>query len=202
MSAPIYRGGEALSESRSSGAVVGPRPVASGLGSTRLNTPHGLQTYNSTNRNEGSASRVQPGIVLSNPRLDVDLQPDGIRPRSTGMGGLGSVRSDSVLPSLKTPRILQPEGVTTRRALDLDLNGSLEVILSAEGLTADNQQDQWVRLMKQRQSIVEEKINNLISGMKKLSTAVHGAEAMYLELQDKIGILENSNSKIWERLDQ
>jgi hypothetical protein len=120
------------------------------------------------------------------------------------MGGLGFVQSDSVLPSLNTPRVLQPEGVTIRRALDLDLNGSLEEvisILSAEGLNADSQKDQWVRLMNQRQSIVEEKVNNIISGMGKLSTTVHGAEAMYLELQDKIGILENSNSKIWERLD-
>ncbi len=59
-----------------------------------------------------------------------------------------------------------------------------------------------MRLMKQRQSIIEEKVNTIISGMKKLSTAVHGAEAMYLELQDKVGILENSNAKVWERLDQ
>ena len=55
--------------------------------------------------------------------------------------------------------------------------------------------------MKQRQSIVEEKVNNLIKGMSRLSTTVQGAEAMYLELQDKIGILETSNSKVWERLD-
>jgi len=73
--------------------------------------------------------------------------------------------------------------------------------LSAEGLNADNQKDQWARLMNQRQNIVEEKVNNIISGIGKLSTAVHGAEAMYLELQDKIGILENSNSKIWEKLE-
>jgi len=51
--------------------------------------------------------------------------------------------------------------------------------------------------MKQRQSIVEEKVNNLIKGMSRLSTTVQGAEAMYLELQDKIGILETSNSKVW-----
>ena len=55
--------------------------------------------------------------------------------------------------------------------------------------------------MNQCQNIIEEKVNNVISGIGKLSTAVHGAEAMYLELQDKIGILENSNSKIWEKLD-
>ncbi len=30
---------------------------------------------------------------------------------------------------------------------------------------------------------------------------MHGAEAIYLELQDKIGILENSYSKVWEKLE-
>ena len=204
VSAPIYRGREALGESRSNGAVVGSRPVASGLGSTRPNILQDLQSCNSTNRSEGATNRVQPGIVHPNPRMDVDLQPDGVRSRSTGIGGLEFVQSDSVLPSLNTPRVLRPEGVTIRRALDLDLNGSLEEVisrLSAEGLNADNQKDQWARLLKQRQNIVEEKVNNIVSGMRKLSTTVHGAEAMYLELQDKIGILENSNSKIWERLD-
>ena len=99
---------------------------------------------------------------------------------------------------------MQPEGVRTQRALDLDLSGSLDEVisrLSADGLNADNQKDQWAKLMKQRQSIVEEKVNNLVKGMSRLSTTVQGAEAMYLELQEKIGILETSNSKIWERLD-
>ena len=99
---------------------------------------------------------------------------------------------------------MQPEGVRTQRALDLDLSGSLDEVisrLSADGLNADNQKDQWAKLMKQCQSIVEEKVKNLVKGMSRLSTTVQGAEAMYLELQEKIGILETSNSKIWERLD-
>ena len=96
---------------------------------------------------------------------------------------------------------MQPEGVRTQRALDLDLSGSLDEVisrLSADGLNADNQKDQWAKLMKQCQSIVEEKVKNLVKGMSRLSTTVQGAEAMYLELQEKIGILETSNSKIWE----
>ena len=38
VSAPIYRGGEDLGESRSNRAVVGSRSVASGLGSTKPDT--------------------------------------------------------------------------------------------------------------------------------------------------------------------
>ena len=37
VSAPIYKGGEAQSESRSNRAMVGSKPVTSVLGSTRLN---------------------------------------------------------------------------------------------------------------------------------------------------------------------
>ena len=214
VSAPIYRGGEALSESRSNRAMVGSRSVASGLGSTRLNLIQDLQSCNTTNRSEGSRRNTDVGVGATNPvqpetvppnlRVDADLQPDGVRSISAGVGGIEFVQSDSVQPSLNTPRVLQPEGVRTRRALDLDLNGSLEEVisrLSADGLNADNQKDQWAKLMKQRQSIVEEEVSNLINKMRKLTTTVHGAEAMYLELQDKIGILETSNSKIWERLD-
>ena len=73
--------------------------------------------------------------------------------------------------------------------------------MSAEGLNADNQKDQWAKLMKQRQSIVEEKVNNLVKGMSRLSTMVQGAEAMYQGLQERVVILESSNSRVWERLD-
>ena len=55
--------------------------------------------------------------------------------------------------------------------------------------------------MKQRQSIVEEKVNNLVKGMSRLSTMVQGAEAMYQGLQERVVILESSNSRVWERLD-
>ena len=168
--------------------MVGSRPVGSGLGSTRLNTPQGLQQE----------------IVLPVPRVDGGLQPDSAQTRNVGMGGVGSVQSEPVLPSLNTPRVLQPEGAAVRRALGLELEGSIEEVvsrLSAGGSRMDNQKDQWAKLMGQRQNLLEEKVNTVISGLGKLSTAVHGAEAMYLELQDKIGILENSYTKLWEKLE-
>ena len=165
VSAPIYRGEEALGESRSCGAAVGSRSVASGLGSTRLNMIQDLQSCNTTNQSElsrrnadvgvGATNLVQPEIVPPNLRMDADLQPDGVRSISTGVGGLEFVQSDSILPSLNTPRVLQPEGVRIRRALDLDLNRSLEEVISrssAEGLNAHNQMDQWAKLMKQCKS--------------------------------------------------
>ncbi len=84
--------------------MVGSRPVGSGLGSTRLNTPQGLQQE----------------IVLPVPRVDGGLQPDSAQTRNVGMGGLGSVQSEPVLPSLNTPRVLRPEGAAVRRALELE----------------------------------------------------------------------------------
>jgi hypothetical protein len=77
---------------------------------------------------------------------------------------------------------LQPEGVRTTRALDLDLNGSLDEVisrLSAGGLSAHDQTEHWAKLMRQRQNIVEERIDNLFKGMSKMSTTMQGAEAMY-----------------------
>ena len=62
------------------------------------------------------------------------------------MGGTEFVQSDSVQPSLNTPRVLQPKGVRIQRVLDLDLNGSLDEVISrmsADGLNADNQKDQY-----------------------------------------------------------
>ena len=62
------------------------------------------------------------------------------------MGGTEFVQSDSIQPSLNIPRVFQPEGVRTRRALDLDLNGSLDEVISrmsVDGLNADNQKDQY-----------------------------------------------------------
>jgi len=43
VSAPAYRGGEGADAVWSRTAMVGSRPVGSGLGSTRLNTPQGVQ---------------------------------------------------------------------------------------------------------------------------------------------------------------
>lgn len=77
---------------------------------------------------------------------------------------------------------MQPEGVRTTRALNLDLNGSLDEVisrLSAGGLSADDQTEHWAKLMRQRQNIVEERIDNLFKGMSKMSTTMQVAEAMY-----------------------
>jgi len=84
---------------------------------------------------------------------------------------------------------LQPEEGRIRRALELDVNGSLEEVvsrLSAGSLNADSQMDQWTKLMRQRQNMTEEKVDSLLKGMNKLSTAVQGAEAMYQDLQEKV----------------
>ena len=109
--------------------MVRSRPVGSGLGSTRLNTPQGSQLE----------------IILPIPRTDEELQPDGVQSRNVGMDGLGSVQSEPVLPSLNTPRVLQPEGAAVRRALELELEGSIEEAvsrLSAGGSRVDSQRDQ------------------------------------------------------------
>ncbi len=147
---------------------------------------------------------MQQETVLTVPRVGEGLQPENTQIRNVGMGSVGSVQSEPVLPSLSTPRVLQPEGAAVRRALGLELEGSIEEVvsrLSAGGSRMDNQKEQWAKLMGQRQNLLEEKVNTVISGLGKLSTAVHGAEAMYLELEDKIGILENSYTKVWEKLE-
>lgn len=77
---------------------------------------------------------------------------------------------------------MQPEGVRTTRALNLDLNGSLDEVisrLSAGGLSADDQTEHWAKLIREHQNIVEEKIDNLFKGMSKMSTTMQVAEAMY-----------------------
>lgn len=64
----------------------------------------------------------------------------------------------------------------------MDLNGSLDEVisrLSAGGLSADDQTEHWAKLMRQRQNIVEERIDNLFKGMSKMSTTMQVAEAMY-----------------------
>ena len=127
----------------------------------------------------GSTGSVQPGIIPLCPGMENDLQPDGVHGSNTGVGGTESVQSESVQPSLNTPRIFQPEGGRIRRALELDVNGSLEEVisrLSAGSLNDDSQMDQWTKLMRQRQGITEEKVDNLLKGMSKLSTTVQGAD--------------------------
>jgi len=222
VSAPIYRGGETQSESRSNGAMVGSRSVTSELGSTRPNLIRDSHTHNTPGRSEvgarddygvprrsnavgvGSTGSVQPGTIPLCQGMENDLQPDGVRFRNTGVGGIESVPSESIQPSLNTPRVLQPEGARTRRVLEWDQNGSLDEVISrfsARGLSTDGQAESGTGLRRQNQNSLEEKINNLIKGMSKFSTTMQGTEAMYQELQERVRVLEASNSKVWDRLD-
>ena len=78
----------------------------------------------------GATDSVQPETISPSQRIDTALQPDDARSKITGVGDIEFVQSDSVQPSLNTPRVLQPKGVRTLRALDLDLNGSLDEVIS------------------------------------------------------------------------
>ena len=131
-SAPIYRGGETLqSESWSNnGAVAGLGSAQSGPGTARLTDRQDPQS-----RNTPDQSRVDAGCMPSIPSGS----------RVTGMGGMGSVQSVPVHPSLNTPIVLKPDGVPTRRVLDLYTSGSIDKImsrLSAEGLRTNDQAEQ------------------------------------------------------------
>ena len=43
---------------------------------------------------------------------------------------MGSVQSEPAHPILNTPIVLQPDGAPIRRVLDLDVNGSMDEVLS------------------------------------------------------------------------
>jgi len=70
--------------------------------------------------------------------------------------------------------------------------------LSAGGLSANDQTEQWARLMKHWQNVVEEKVDSLFKGMSKISTAIQGAEALYRDLQDDVECLKSNSSEVWE----
>ena len=94
VSAPIYRGGEAQSESRSNRAMVGSRPVTSGLGSTRLNLIQDLRSCNTTDRSE----------------VDMRSEYGGSRRNTAvGVGATNSVQPETVPPSLRIDANLQPQ---------------------------------------------------------------------------------------------
>ena len=152
----------------------------------------------------GATESVQPGTVTPSQRNRTVLQPEEIHPRVIGVGGIEPVHPDSVLPSLNTPRVLQSEGARTRRVLELNQNGSPDEVISrfsARDLSTDGQAESGAGLRRQNQDSLEEKINNLIRGMSKFSTTMQGAEAMYQDLQERVRVLEASNSKVWDRLD-
>ena len=90
VSAPIYRVGDAQSESRSSRAMVGSRPVTSGLGTARPNLIQDLQSHNTPGRSE------------------MDIRSEyGVSRRSTvvGVGATDSVQPETV-PSARELMLL------------------------------------------------------------------------------------------------
>ena len=68
--------------------------------------------------------------------------------------------------------------------------------LSAGGLSTNDQMEQWAKLIRHRQNLVEEK-DKMFS---KFSTALQGAEAMYHDLQEDVEVLKSNSSEVWERL--
>ena len=94
------------------------------------------------------------------------------------MGATGSVQPEPACPSLNTPRVLHTGSTLSRRILNLDKSESIDEIisrLSVEGFRNDDQVEQWSKLMKHPQSLVEEKVNNMYEGMNKFSTALYRA---------------------------
>ena len=110
------------------------------------------------------------------------------------MGGTGSVQLEPVHPSLITPRVLQPDGMPSRRALDLDTSGSIyEIIsrLSIEGLGNNDQAEEWSNstLMKHQQNLVEKKVDKMFEGMNAFSMALQEPKVILQTLQEAIDIL-------------
>ncbi len=119
------------------------------------------------------------------------------------MGGSGSVQSEPVHPILITPRVLQSDGMPSRRVLYLDTRGSIDEIisrLSIEGFGNNDQAEQWFKLMKHRQNLVEEKVDKMSEGMSTFSMAIQEAKVILHTLQEDIDILKPNSSKVWERL--
>ena len=72
--------------------------------------------------------------------------------------------------------------------------------LSVEDCGSDDRGEQWSKLMKHRQTLMEEKMNKMYEGMNKFSTALHGAEAMFQELREDVDVLKSNTSEVWEKL--
>ena len=189
VSVPSYRGGEIQRESTNvSRAVTGSGHVQSGPESVRPVDDKNLQSRNTSGR-----SRVVT-VVGSNL-----VSNDGV----PGVRGAGSVQSEPVYPSLNTPRILQSGVTPSMRVLSLDTSESIDEIvsrLSVEGCKSNDQIEQWSKLMKHRQNLVEEKVNKMYEGMNKFFIALYGTEAMFQDLEKDIDILKPKSSELWERL--
>jgi len=168
--------------------MAGSGSVQSGPGSTRLADGQDLQPHNTPGWSRTGAE-YKPSIISSD--------------RLAGVGGSGSVQSEPVHPILITPRVLQSDGMPSRRVLDLDTRGSIDEIisrLSIEGFGNNDQAEQWFKLMKHRQNLVEEKVDKMSEGMNTFSMAIQEAKVILHTLQEDIDILKPNSSKVWERL--
>ena len=146
--------------------MAGSGSVQWGPGSARPADGQNLQPHSTPGRSRTGAE-YKPSIISSD--------------RLAEVGGSGSVQSEPVHPSLITPRILQSDVTPSRRVLDLDTSGSIDEIisrLSVEGLGNNDQAEQWFKLMKHRQNLVEEKVNKMFEGMNTFSTALQEAKVI------------------------
>ena len=64
----------------------------------------------------------------------------------------------------------------------------------------ENNTEQWMKLMKVRQNLVEEKLERFQRGFRTIVTTVQGAESMYKTLQGDIEDLKSNSSEVWQRL--
>ena len=166
----------------------------------------------------GSGS-VQSGSESIRPVEYADLQPHNTskekrvdarwetNPRSNdgvpGVGGVRSVQSEPAHPSLNTPRIRQSGLIPSGRILSMNTSESLDETisrLSVEDCGSDDRGEQWSKLMKHRQTLMEEKMNKMYEGMNKFSTALQRAEAMFQELREDVDVLKSNTSEVWEKL--
>jgi len=121
------------------------------------------------------------------------------------MVGTGSVPLEPGPPRLNTPLDPGPDGLPAWRIVDLDFNRSIDEIIAdfpgTEKISnTKNHAERWMKLMKYRQNLVEEKVDKVFKGVNTLTTTVKGAELMYKTLQEDIEVLQSNNSGVWEKL--
>ena len=168
--------------------------VLSGPSSSRL-----IQTQDYYSHNT-------PGRRAATTESEINLRDiTTTRVRESVMGGKGSVLAEPGPHGLSTPHFLRPNEILPRRILDEDLSLSLdEITVGIPGLNRDpdneNNTEQWMKLMKVRQNLVEEKLERFQRGIRTIVTTVQGAESMYKTLQGDIEDLKSNSSEVWQRL--
>ena len=195
VSAPIYRGRDELNLSKGGNSVmVGAGPVSSGPSSSRLIQPQSSYSHNTPGRR---AATTESGINLR----DITVT----RARESVMGGTGSVLAEPGPHRLNTPAFSRLNEIPPRRILDGDLSLSIdELVAGIPGMNKDqgeeSSSDQWMKMMKIRQNLVEEKLERFQRGFRTIVTTVQGAESMYRTLQEDVEDLKSNSSEIWQRL--